>query len=132
MLLTPTYHVFKMYTVHMDAQLLETEVENAEYAYNNEKIPQINVSSSIDSEGKIHISICNLNPNQEAEIDCELDGFSGKKVTGKMVSAEQVNSKNTFENPEEISITSFQNATIKEGHLIATLPAKSVVVLEVE
>ena len=37
MLLTPTYHVFEMYTVHHDATLLPTELAGPEYAFEGEK-----------------------------------------------------------------------------------------------
>lgn len=132
MLLTPTYHVFKMYAVHQDAQLLEIEFENAEYKYGDEKIPQLSVSSSIDAEGKIHISLCNLDPNKEIELSCELKGTNRKKVSGTILTANEINAMNTFGNPEMVTEASFDTAKIEDNNIIVTLPAKSIVVLEVE
>jgi alpha-N-arabinofuranosidase len=121
-----------MYSVHQDAQLLTTEFTNTQYHYNNEIIPQLSVSSSMDSEDNIHISVCNLDPNSEVEIDCNIVGASVHEVTGKIVTAELINSYNTFEEPDYVVEKSFHNAVVTENHLIAKLPPKSVVVLEVK
>src|SRR5262249_3960253 len=48
MVLTPTYHVFEMYTVHHDAKLLPTELQSADCQSSTDKIPQVNVSASRD------------------------------------------------------------------------------------
>ena len=39
MLLTPTYHIFDMYKVHQDAELLDVQVKNTMYKYGKEEIP---------------------------------------------------------------------------------------------
>src|SRR5438105_12260299 len=62
-LLTPTYHVFDLYSVHQDAKLLPTSMQSAEYSFGSEKIRAVDVSASQDKEGKIHVTLCNLNPN---------------------------------------------------------------------
>ena len=74
MILTPTYHVFEMYTVHHDATLLPTELTCGDYQFEQEKIPAVNVSASRDKAGKIHVTLCNLDPNQPAALTCELQG----------------------------------------------------------
>lgn len=129
-LLTPTYHVFKMFAVHQDSQLLSTEVEKGEYKFGEESIPQLNVSSSMDKEGRIHISICNLDPNKAADLNCKLEGKACTKVTGKIVTGDQLNARNTFDQPECILEAAFNSASINGNQLTATIPAKSVVVLE--
>ena len=66
MIVTPTYHVFEMYTVHHDATLLPMDLQSATYAEGADEIPQINASASRDSSGKIHITVCNLSPDKAA------------------------------------------------------------------
>ena len=46
MILTPTYHVFDMYKVHQNAQQLSVEFESSQYSFQDDSVPQINVSSS--------------------------------------------------------------------------------------
>lgn len=131
MVLTPTYHVFKMFAVHQDAQLLETDVERALYRNGDEAIPQLNVSSSIDADGKIHITICNLDPDNSAEINLQLEGVNAAKVTGSIITAGQINAKNTFETPDEVTEKVFDKAVIADNAVKAVIPAKSVVLLEI-
>lgn len=131
MVKTPTYHVFKMYAVHQDAQLLETDVENYLYSNGNEAIPQLSVSSSMDAEGKIHVTICNLDPNKSADIKLQLEGAKASKVTGTIITADKMNARNTFEAPEEVTEKVFEDAAVEDDAVTAVIPAKSVVLLEI-
>jgi alpha-N-arabinofuranosidase len=132
MVLTPTYHVFNMYKVHQDAQLLDFDIKSPEYRYGDECIPQITVTASLDDGGKIHISLCNLNPVEEAAIECELRGEKKTRVTGTILAQDKMNSHNTFEEPNKVVPSEFYQASIVENVLKVMLPPMSVVVLEVE
>lgn len=130
--LTPTYYVFKMFSVHQNAELLEMNLEKTYYYYGDEKIDQLSVSSSMDSEGNIHISLCNLDPSNEVEIDCELIGASKTKISGTILTSHEMNARNTFENPEAITEASYSNLTIENNQIYACIPPKSVVVIKLE
>lgn len=132
MVLTPTYHVFNMYKVHQDAELLDTHIEKTEYAYGEDSVPQVSVSSSVDSQGRIHISLCNLNPNKEAVINCELRGDSKASVSGTVLTAEKMNALNDFQNSEVVKPKPFNGVVFKDNKLEITLPKMSVVVLALE
>lgn len=131
MLLTPTYHVFEMYTVHHDAKLLPTELHGADYQSGDDKIPGLNVSASRDPEGRIHVSLCNLNPNAPAEVTCELAGAQASSLSGRVLSAGQITAHNTFDQPENVQPAEFTAFRTTANGFTTTLPAKSVVVLEV-
>ena len=64
MVLTPTYHVFRMFRVHQEAKLLNLDLRCEDYTFGNKKIPAISASASVDKDGKVHISLANLNPNK--------------------------------------------------------------------
>ncbi|NLD45960.1 MAG: alpha-N-arabinofuranosidase, partial [Clostridiaceae bacterium] len=127
MLLTPTYHVFDMYKVHQDAELLKVDFENNEYVYNGDKIPGISVSSSMDKEGRIHVSICNLNPAKDTEIDIDIRGTSVKSASGKVLTAESINDFNAFDDSNNVRIEVLKNVQLKDNHAGCKLPSKSVV-----
>ena len=131
MLLTPTYHVYDMYVVHHDARLLPTDVQTADYVSGSDKIPTVNVSAS-QKEGKIHLSLCNLNASDAAEVTCELRGAKAKSIAGRVLSANEITGHNTFEHPETVHPEEFSAFKKTETGFSATLPAKSVVVLEIE
>ena len=132
MILTPTYHVFELYKVHYDATMLPVDLQCKDYKFGDEKIPALNVSASRDKSGKIHISLCNLNPKSYAKIICELKGATLKNVTGRVLTAESMNTHNTFDSPETIQPAAFNTVELTSEGLTTTLPPKSVVVLEIE
>jgi alpha-N-arabinofuranosidase len=132
MVLTPTYFVFEMYKVHQDALLLPLEVNCSFYQYEDEKMEALSVSASKDTDGKIHVSLCNLDPNKPAKILCELRGGVPRSVTGRVLTAGEMSTHNTFENPSAIAPRVFKEAKIKGRKLSAVLPPKSVVVIEIQ
>lgn len=132
MILTPTYHVYEMYTVHHDARLLPADLTCADYEFNNAKVPGLNVSASRDQADKIHVSLSNLNPNTPAELTCELQGAKARNLSGRILTAPAMNAHNTFAQPDAVRPATFDGAKLTDTGFTATLPAKSVVVLEIE
>jgi alpha-N-arabinofuranosidase len=132
MIVTPTYWAFEMFTVHHDATLLPSELQSADYEFNSEKIPDVSASASRDQAGKIHVTLCNLNPNQPAEVACELQGAKAQKLSGRVLTAPAMNAHNTFDQPDAVKPAGFSAFKITGSGFSVMLPAKSVVVLEVE
>ena len=131
MILTPTYHVFEMYKVHQDAMLLPADLQCKQYKFAGNSIPSLSFSASRNKAGKIHISLCNLDPNNPAEIVCELRGYEAKSITGRLLTASRMTAHNTFDNPETLKPTVFKAVQLKNNNVFTTLPSKSVVVLEI-
>jgi alpha-N-arabinofuranosidase len=132
MIVTPTYYVFEMYKVHQGATLLPGKLECSPYQLNNKTIPSLNASASKDKQGVIHISLCNLDPQKPGKLECELTGVTAKKVSGQILTSDKMNAHNTFEQPNAIGPVEFKDVEIKDGKILTTLPAKSVVMLTVE
>jgi alpha-N-arabinofuranosidase len=130
MVLTPTYHVFRMFRVHQEANLLNINLRCEDYTNGNKKIPAVSASASIDKDGKVHISLANLNPNKPVTVTCPVVGDTFKKVTGEVLTAGEMNSFNSFESPDAVKPVAFNGFTLKDGILTVTMPSKSVVVLE--
>ena len=130
MVLTPTYWVFKMFRVHQEAKLLNLDIRCEDYVYGDKRIPAISASASVDKDGKVHISLANLNPNKSITITCPVIGESFKTVTGEVLTAKEMNSFNSFESPETVKPAAFNGFTLKDGILSIVMPSKSVVVLE--
>ncbi len=130
--LTPTYHVFDLYKVHQDATLLPSRLDCVDYEFDKDSIPAINASASKDKEGKIHITLCNLDPSNPQKITCELRGFTPRSVTGRILTADDMTAHNTFDNPEKVKPGDFADARIEKGEMITVLPPKSVVMIEIK
>ena len=131
MTLTPSYYVFKMYSVHQDAVLLPVDLQSASYSNGERSIPALSVTASRDREGRIHVSVANLHPTKAQDLRCELKGTAGSNVTGEIITAALMNAHNDFGRPETVNIKPFTGAQLQKGILTATLPAKSIVTLEV-
>ncbi len=130
MVLTPTYYVFKMFSVHQEATLLNINLRCEDYIYGDKHIPAISASASVDKDGKVHISLANLNPNKQITVSCPLIGDTFNKINGEILTATAMNSYNTFENPDVVKPSAFNGFNLKNGILTVNMPSKSVVVLE--
>ncbi len=132
MLLTPTYHVMEMYNVHQDATLLPLSLKFNEYVLGNERLPAVSASASRDSQGLTHISLVNIDSKNNQEITIELRGAHYASVTGRILTGEKLQDHNSFDAPQKIKPAVFKQATLSGNSLKVSLPAHSVVVLEMK
>jgi alpha-L-arabinofuranosidase len=130
MILTPTYHIMQMYSVHQDAQLLPITIKSPLYTFNNETLPALSVSASKDKSGLIHISIVNVDPKNENTIEIDSNDLGIKSVTGQILASSKVQDFNSFENPNKIKPIDFKGFELKKGKLTVKVPPFSVLVLE--
>ena len=131
MLLTPTYWVYYLYKVHHDATLLPLSLTGNKYELNGRKIDAVSVSASKDAAGKIHITLVNIDPNKVQTVETELRGAAPKKVSGQILTSAKINDYNSFEQPNTVAVKDFKDAKLSGGKLNVSLPAKSVVMLEI-
>lgn len=131
-ILTPTYHVMEMFNVHQDAKLLPLSVKTNDYVFNNQKLPAVSASASVDNSGAAHISLVNIDANKSQEISITVNGSKFKNVTGRILASEKVTDHNTFEAPSKVQPQQFKDAKFENGVLKVKLPPVSVVVLELK
>lgn len=132
MLLTPTYHVFDMYQVHMDAQRLELNYESPAYTFGDEAIPQLSLSASRNAEGVVHVTACNLSHTDELEVVCRLDSFQtsdAASVSGRILHHDDFGAYNTFEEPNRVQLADWSDLSLENNELRFTLPPASVGVI---
>lgn len=132
MLLTPSYHLFEMYKVHQDATRLPTQLTTADYTFGERSMPALSVSVSRDKDGVVHISIVNAHARDAAKFSCQLSGIDASGVTGRILTSDNLDAHNTFDEPEQVKPVDFDGASIDGHQLTAEIPARSVVVLELK
>ncbi|WP_421888927.1 alpha-N-arabinofuranosidase [Marinoscillum sp.] len=132
MLLTPTYHVMKLYNVHQDAILLPLSVETPDYLLDGKKLPALSVSASRDTGGAMHVSLVNIDAKKAHSTTVSIHGNDLKTVKGSILSSASLQDHNTFDNPDKIAPKDFKDFKVKNGVLTVNLPPFSVVVLEIE
>ncbi len=130
MILTPTYHVMNMYKVHQDATLIPLSFESPMYTYNGESLPALTVSASKDAEEKVHISFTNIDTKNGTAISIDLSELGLKNMTGSLLSSENLQDHNSFENPNKIEPENFKDFKFRKGMLEVTVPPFSVLVLK--
>ncbi len=130
---TPSFYVFKMYTVHHDATLLPSNIICENYTSEKEAIPALSATASKDASGKIHVTISNLDPVNGKEVTCDLRGVQKISfVRGQVVTGQKINSYNDFGKAEEISLKEFSDVKMNGTSAIVKIPAKSVVMIELQ
>jgi hypothetical protein len=132
MIVTPTYYVFDMFKVHQNAIRVRTQIESADYVLGGEKLPAVNASASIEKSGKLHISLCNIDPKSRQQVSCELIRFTATAISGQVLTAEKMNAHNSFDHPDVVHPRKFSDFSLKKKEFDVTLPPMSVVVLELE
>ncbi|ENH96486.1 alpha-L-arabinofuranosidase, partial [Gracilibacillus halophilus YIM-C55.5] len=130
MILTPTYHVFEMYKVHQDAERLALDVETD--TFGEKELPQVSASASKDDQGHVHITLCNLDKDRTADVTIDLRGIHTDHITGRTMTADEMDAHNTFENPNHVQPTEFNQFQLNGQELIAQLPDKSVTLLTIK
>ncbi|NDV66196.1 alpha-N-arabinofuranosidase [Bacteroides sp. 224] len=131
MVLTPTYHVFNMYKVHQDATYIPLDITCDEMKVrDNRTVPMISATASKDKEGKIHISLSNIDLDNSQEISINLPNVKAKNVSGQILTSKNITDHNTFESPNVVNVKEFKGAKFNKGTLTVKMPAKSIVTLE--
>jgi alpha-L-arabinofuranosidase len=130
MVLTPTYHVFRMYKVHQGATLIPVDLNAPEFKLDQASVPSLHASASRDGEGRLHLSLVNLDPARAAEINTT--GATIKSVSGEILTASAINAMNTFDQREVVKPAPFSGYKLQGSQLSLSIPAKSVVVLELK
>ncbi len=125
MLLTPTYHIFKMYKSHAENTLLGSYI-TTDYLEENKETPVLTESASVNADGEIISTISNASLTEKAEIKCQIADFTVSSVVAEIVTGD-VRNHNTFDNKEVVKTEEFTDFTLTGDGFIANVPPCSVV-----
>jgi len=132
MILTPTYHVMEMYSVHQDAALLPISIKSEDYELNGKKLPSVSASASRDKNGLVHISLVNIDSRKQKEITIALNDINATTVVGGLLTSDKLQDHNTFDQPKKIQPVAFTDVRIEGRNVKLTLPPFSVAILELK
>lgn len=140
MVLTPSYHVFKMYAVHQDATWVPLTLscdtmrvrEQMTKEGNGRDLPVLSATASRDKDGVLHVSMANVLLEDAQDVEIDLGALKPKTVTGTLLTAGRMDAMNTFEKPDAVVPVPFKGAKYAKGKLTVKLPACSVVTLELK
>ena len=124
MLLTPTYHVFRLFREHHNNTLLGSFITNP--AGEKGRAPQLMESASVDSDGRIISTVVNTSAEESAEIECQIADFKVGGITAEILTGE-LGAYNTFEAKDTVCTAVFNGFEPTADGFKATLPPCSVV-----
>lgn len=131
MLLTPTYHVFKMYVPFQDAQLIPISFEAGTYKFGDISLQQVDAIAARGKDGKIWLAMANLDANRPAEIAINVAGVAANAAIGEVLSAKRFDAINTFDAPDAV-VPKAISVRSTDGKLVLPLPPHSVAVVRLE
>ena len=133
LVLTPTYHVFKMYNVHQNAKHLPLHLTCDTISVgDNRKVPLVSATASIDASGKVHISLSNVDLQNTQKVSINLANLKVKNATGEILTTNNICNYNSFEEPNKVVPTQFKNMKLNKNILIVEMPAKSIIGIKLE
>ena len=123
MVLTPTYHVFDLYKAHMDAKELDCFVEAEKTGNDKYQMASITASAS-EKDGKVTLTVTNLEPEKAQEITVSLRGEQIRGARGRILTG-KMDDYNDF-GKEKLAIQAFTDFEVKDGELVIRMPACAV------
>ena len=130
MVLTPTYHVFKMYLPFQDATFVPVGFDAGSYVQGEISLPRLDSIAARDAAGKLWLAVTNLDPGRSVEVELNLVGATARSALGETHRA-RVDSVNSFEAPEAV-VPKPLSAEVRGGKLVLKLEPKSVSVVSLE
>jgi alpha-N-arabinofuranosidase len=130
MVLTPTYHVFRMYVPFQDATFVPVAFTAGTYTHGNITLPRVDAIAARDVAGVLWLAATNVDPAQPAEISVRLPGISPRSAAGETLTAPAVDSVNTFDRPNAV-VPKPVTARVLGDQLTLTLEPKSVTVISI-
>ena len=127
---TPSYYVFKMHLPFHDAKLVGLKYKSPQLRAPSGKFNAVSVSAAVAKDGSLMISLANSDSVANHKLQLDLSGFEVSNVVGEILTAKALDAHNVPGQPESVTPVAFNAADIKDGKLVADLPAKSVVVLK--
>ena len=130
MLLTPTYHVFRMYLPFQDATFVPVTFDAGTYTHGAITLPRVDAIAAKDASGTLWLALANIDPARPADISTALTGITPRSASGETLTGPAIDSVNTFEAPATVAPKPAQ-VKVEGNRLTLTLAPKSVTVVGV-
>lgn len=138
MVVTPTYHVFKMYVPHqggtfipleINTPLKEVESERNEY----QRLVPVVSATATEKDGITTISIANTSLEDNVKVSLPLSDLKVNQILkGEILKSDNISDYNDFDNPDKVKPAKFNGAKIKDNILEVNLPEASIVTLSLK
>ena len=133
MVLTPTYHIFKMYKDHQENTLIGSYIttDKVQTKDNKYSCPNLIESASVDENGVIYSTITNVSASKSEKIKCQIADTKVKSIKAEILTGD-IHDKNDFENTDAVKTVEFTDFRKLSDGFSATIPPCSVVKFIIE
>jgi alpha-N-arabinofuranosidase len=131
MVLTPTYHVFKLYVPFQDATLVPVSFDAGTYTHGEVTLPRVDAIAAKDKAGTLWLAVTNVDPSRSVTIAARVTGLAPRTVAGETLTAPRVDSVNTFDAPRTVAPKPLR-AKAEGGTVTLVLEPRSVSVVSVQ
>ncbi len=125
MLLTPTYHIFKMFKDHQENTLLGSYITTPNLAHKG-TLPKLIESASVKEDGTIIATIVNTSADESADIHCQIADFALKDLSAEILTGD-IHDYNSFENKNTVATKTFSDYEMLSDGFKTKIPPCSVV-----
>ena len=133
MVLTPTYHVFRMFNVHQNAVRVPVEYSCGKITTDDGRsVDNFSMASSKDASGAIHITLANPLLDKPATVEINFDSLKPGSVSGEILNASEISAHNEFGKAPAVAPKALKGISKCGKTVKVTLPAASVAVLEIK
>ncbi|MFN8208888.1 MAG: alpha-L-arabinofuranosidase C-terminal domain-containing protein [Bacteroidales bacterium] len=132
MVKTPTYYVFKMYTVHQGASLVPLSLQCKSEKVGGTEVPLIHASASTSQDGKTHITLCNLSPGEVQNVSIETGDKKFRSASSEIITGARINAYNDFGKPEEVGLKAYKSFNPEGNSFKISIPAHAVLCITLE
>lgn len=130
MVLTPTYHVFRMYKGFQEATYLPMDVRcDSMKVSGNRVVPLVSASAAKEKDGSIIVSLVNVSLDKAIETELNLDGATVSQSFGEVLTCKDIQDFNDFDHPDRVKPAIFKDVKVRKNAVKLKVPAKSIVVL---
>lgn len=135
MVLTPTYYAFRLYAPFQNARRLNIDIADVPvYSLGKQSVPAISASAALSEDHGIVLGFVNSDPTRQhlvtiALTDKALETISDQSLRGQLLTAQHMDTQNSFSEPNAVVPVAFQAEWIGD-RLQVSLPPKSIVVLK--
>lgn len=127
LVLTPTYHLFDMYVPFQGATPYPATAAGPNYVLGDVSLPTVDVSAARGTDGKLWLSLVNLDPRNSARVSTNLTG----RAKGRLLTGATIDAHNRFDKTDAVKPVAYSGRLVG-GKLVLELPAKSIAVVAVE
>jgi alpha-N-arabinofuranosidase len=131
MVLTPTYHVYRMYVPFQDATFVPVEFDAGAYANGSITLPRIDAVAARNANGQLWLALTNLDPDRSIRVKVQIGDVGARSLRGETLTGARVDSVNSFATPGEVQPRAVGSTGATSGGTLE-IPPRSVTVVAVD